>query len=77
MMDGVIIFRNAGGHVRPVINDILALDSFLGITDILVIHHTDCGTTHFKDAVIREELKARLPEKKSEIDGMVFGGIDE
>ena len=77
MMDGVIIIRNAGGHVKNAINDILALDSFVGITDILVIHHTDCGTLHFKDPVIREELKARFPKKKSEIDGMVFGSIDE
>jgi carbonic anhydrase len=59
------------------INDILALDEFVKINDILVVHHTDCGTTHFKDPLIREGLKARLPEKEKEIDGMSFGAIDE
>lgn len=77
MMDGVVIFRNVGGHATHAINDIVALDGFLELTDILVVHHTDCGTTHFKDADIKEGLKARLPEKKDEIDGMVFGGIDD
>jgi carbonic anhydrase len=66
-----------GGHTAPVINDILALDGFFGLTDILVVHHTDCGTTHFKDASIREGLFKRLPERRGEIEGMVFGGIEE
>ena len=59
------------------INDILALDGFVKINDILVVHHTDCGTTHFKDSLIREGLKERLPERAQEIDGMVFGAVDE
>ena len=37
----------------------------------------DCGTTHFKDEGIRQGLKARLPEREQEIEGLVFGGIDE
>ena len=37
----------------------------------------DCGTTHFKDGGIRQGLKARLPEREKEIEGLVFGSIDE
>ena len=76
-LDGTIIFRNVGGHVSHSINDILALDGFVKINDILVVHHTDCGTTQFKDPLIREGLKARLPELEKEIEGIVFGAIDE
>jgi carbonic anhydrase len=77
LTDGTIIFRNVGGHVGQSINDILALDGFMKINDIVIIHHTDCGTTHFKDPVIREGLKERLPEHAQEIDGMAFGAIDK
>lgn len=59
------------------INDILALDGFVKINDIVIVHHTDCGTTHFKDPLIREGLKARLLEKSEEIEGMNFGAVDE
>jgi carbonic anhydrase len=59
------------------INDILALDGFVKVNDILIVHHTDCGTTHFKDPVIREGLKARLPDKAQEIERMAFGAIQE
>lgn len=27
--------------MAPVLNDIVALDDFLGVNDIVVIHHTD------------------------------------
>ena len=47
------------------------------MNDIIIIHHTDCGTTHYKEPMIKEGLKARLPEKASEIDGMNFGAVDE
>lgn len=76
--DGLVTFRNVGGHITPqVITDILALDGFMGITGILVVHHTDCGTTHFKDAAIREGLKARVPSRAAEIEGMGFGAIED
>jgi carbonic anhydrase len=35
-----MVFRNVGGHVTHSLTDILALDGFLGIKSILVIHHT-------------------------------------
>jgi carbonic anhydrase len=77
LTDGAIIFRNVGGHVTHCIPDILALDGFLRIDDILIVHHTDCGTTHFKNIAIRAGLKERLPEQSEEIDGMDFGSIEK
>ena len=32
--------RNMCGHAAPALNDILALDHFVGFTEIMVIHHT-------------------------------------
>lgn len=60
------------------INDILALDGLFKINDILVVHHTDCGTLRYTDAGIRDVLKARLPgHESSAVDGMEFGAIKE
>jgi len=76
--DGVLVSRNAGGHVEPALKDIIALDAFLRIDEIMVIHHTDCGTTHFKNKGIRDSLKARMPTKNHhEIDNMAFGAVDD
>ena len=55
----VSVFRNAGGRVWSSLNDIVMLDTFLGpgkLKQLLIVHHTDCGATHFKD----EDLKAKL-----------------
>jgi hypothetical protein len=45
LLDGVVLIRTVGGHVRPILNDIIALDGFIGIKDILVIHHTGISTS--------------------------------
>jgi len=68
--------RNVCGHSAPNMNDILALDIFLGLKEILIVHHTDCGATHFKTSQIQEALKARVPGDDS-IDGRDFGSIDD
>ncbi|PQE31963.1 carbonic anhydrase protein [Rutstroemia sp. NJR-2017a WRK4] len=70
--------RNVGGHVSPALTDILALDSFVRIDEIMIVHHTDCGTTHFKDNKIRDVLKARVAEDHYQaLDKMAFGAIDD
>ncbi|KAE8442446.1 hypothetical protein EG329_003347 [Mollisiaceae sp. DMI_Dod_QoI] len=74
--DGILYFHNVNGHVAAIIDDILALDSFIGITDIMVVHHTDCGATHFTDDMIRTSLKNRLPNHE-EIDKMAFGAVSD
>ena len=38
---GCMVIRNAGGRAnQSVVNDILVLDSLMGITDVVVAHHT-------------------------------------
>ena len=55
------------------INDIVALDTLVTVSDIVVVEHTDCGTTMFKDQGVRDVLKERVPEHEKEIGEMVFG----
>ncbi|OCL12161.1 carbonic anhydrase [Glonium stellatum] len=71
-----LVFRNICGHITPVLKDIAAFDVFLGLSDIMVIHHTDCGATHFTDDFIRDGLKKRFPTN-GDIDSMSFGAITD
>ncbi|KAF7856939.1 hypothetical protein EAF04_009699 [Stromatinia cepivora] len=76
--DGVGVIRNVGGHIEPALKDIIALDAFIRIDEIMIIHHTDCGTTHFTNEGSRDSLKARMPTKHHhKIDNMTFGAVDD
>ncbi|KAH8670129.1 carbonic anhydrase [Tricladium varicosporioides] len=74
--EGVLVMRNIAGHVTPALNDILALDAFLPISEIMVIHHTDCGASHFTNDIIRQKMKERLPTHR-EVDSIDFGGFKD
>ncbi|TVY90438.1 Uncharacterized protein LAWI1_G002966 [Lachnellula willkommii] len=75
--DGVLVMRNICGHIEPALNDILALDSFLSLKEIMIIHHTDCGAFHFTDSLIKDVLKKRLPGHAGSIDDMAFGAFGD
>ncbi|QDS68985.1 hypothetical protein FKW77_009250 [Venturia effusa] len=60
------ILRNAGGQVKPLLNDILALDNLLLVNQVMIIHHTDCGATHFTNEQVRGVVLSRDPEAKVE-----------
>ncbi len=36
----VIVLRNIGGRTVPALENILVLDSFVHVSDIIVVHHT-------------------------------------
>jgi carbonic anhydrase len=69
-----LVIRVIAGHPQNAMNDILALDAFLKLSDIIVVHHTDCGSTYFTEDSIRTEIKSRCPHDKS-IDTITFGAV--
>ncbi|KAL7940492.1 carbonic anhydrase [Trichoderma barbatum] len=75
LVNQILISRNPAGRVTPALQEVMLFDVLLGLKSVIVIHHTDCGASHFKDADIREIHKSRLPDH-SEIDNMVFGAFD-
>jgi len=53
------VIRNAGGVVSDdVVRSLAISQRLLGTTEIVLIHHTDCGMLTFKD----DDLKARIEE---------------
>lgn len=69
------ILRNVGGQVKPLLNDIVALDNLLGFNQVMIIHHTDCGTTHFTNEQVRGVIIARDPEAK--VENVDYGEISD
>ena len=57
----VIVFRNAGGHVRLALEDIVVIDALIGqgMKELLIVHHTDCGCSHFRATEVKADIIAR------------------
>ncbi|KAE9976307.1 hypothetical protein EG327_008180 [Venturia inaequalis] len=69
------ILRNVGGQVKPLLNDIVALDNLLVFNQVMIIHHTDCGTTHFTNEQVRSVVLARDPGAK--VKDVDYGEISD
>jgi len=53
------VIRNAGGVVTDdVIRSLLISQRLLGTTEIVLVHHTDCGMLTFKDDAVKAEVEA-------------------
>lgn len=53
------VIRNAGGAVTDdAIRSLLISQRLLGTTEVMVIHHTDCGMTSFSEADVKRDVEA-------------------
>jgi carbonic anhydrase len=51
-----IVARNPGGRVWSALNDIVALDARFGIQQLVLLQHTDCGTSHLTEELVHERI---------------------
>ncbi|KFA63954.1 hypothetical protein S40285_10140 [Stachybotrys chlorohalonatus IBT 40285] len=71
-------FRNVGGKVDSIINDLVSLDFMLNCENVIVIHHTDCALLHFTADNVRQKLQQQLPEvTKMEVDSLALPEFSE
>ena len=53
------VIRNAGGAVTDdAIRSLLISQRLLGTTEVMVVHHTDCGMLSFSEADVKAEVEA-------------------
>ncbi len=53
------VIRNAGGVVtEDVLRSLIISQRLLGTREIILIHHTDCGMTTFKDDDLKAQIEA-------------------
>ncbi|KAL7809705.1 carbonic anhydrase [Trichoderma aethiopicum] len=74
-LQGISMVRNAGGRAMDAIRSISVLQAIAGAKTLVVLHHTDCGMTHFHDARVREALIQIAPQEKETINATKFGEI--
>lgn len=51
-----IVIRNPGGRVWSALPDIVALDSRFEISQLVLLQHSDCGTSHLSEELIDERI---------------------
>lgn len=74
----VMVSRNAGGNIRFAVRDILLLDTKFVVDELIVVHHTDCGSLMFTNDWMRDAVKARVGESHwDEIDQINWGANTE
>ncbi|KAJ7512792.1 carbonic anhydrase [Mycena galericulata] len=69
------VIRVAGGRAKDALQSLLILEFLLGLSHIIIVHHTDCGLTHLTDAGINAFFKEKCPHKAAELDAMNFDAI--
>lgn len=72
------ILRNAGGRVTDdVIRSLVISEQQLGTSEIVVLHHTDCGAQTFTNTEFTEQLKRDLAVDAGDQDFLPFTDIEE
>ncbi|KEI42599.1 uncharacterized protein L969DRAFT_84475 [Mixia osmundae IAM 14324] len=71
-----IVIRNAGGRVAEEMRSLIMTQQLLGVREIVVIHHTDCGVTKFTNDVVHSRVHEALHQDISDMDFMTFSDID-
>ncbi|OQV02157.1 hypothetical protein CLAIMM_07397 [Cladophialophora immunda] len=71
----VVVCRVAGGNAQHAVNSLLAIDTILNFTDVIIVQHTNCGATMYKDDAVKEELLKRAPGLEAEINSTEFYAI--
>lgn len=75
----VKMIKNAGGIIShpfgSVIRSLMVAIYELGVTEIMVIAHTDCGACHMSSTRMMERMKARGIRQET-IDMIRFCGVD-
>ena len=72
------VIRNAGGRVSDdAIRSLVISERLLGTDEIVVIHHTECGMTTFRNEDIAAKIKEDLGVDVSGQDFLPFSNLEE
>jgi carbonic anhydrase len=71
------IIRNAGGRAKEALRSLIISERLLGTNEIVIIHHTDCGSIRFTNAEFQAQVKKELGADASHIDFLPFTDLEE
>jgi carbonic anhydrase len=74
------LIRNAGGRAADAIRSLVVAVTLLGIREIAVVHHTDCGLASFGNDDIRQRLAEDVgpdaADAASDVDFLPISDLD-
>ncbi|MBC7806885.1 MAG: carbonic anhydrase [Akkermansiaceae bacterium] len=72
------VIRNAGGRVsEDALRSLVISQRLLNTTEIVVIHHTDCGMVTFKNEDLRAKIQTDLGVDVGERDFLPFTDLEQ
>jgi len=72
------VIRNAGGRAsEDAIRSLIISEQLLGTTEIVVIHHTDCGMLTFSNKDLHTKLQQEFKADASHIDFLPFSDLEQ
>ena len=72
------VLRNAGGRATDdALRSLIISSWLLGTREFVVIHHNDCGMTHFTDDVLQGLIKENTGEDVSHLEFLSFTDVDQ
>jgi carbonic anhydrase len=71
------VIRNAGGRAADALRSLVISEQLLGTTQIVVIHHTDCGMLTFSNDDLHTKLKQELGADADHIDFLPFKELEQ
>lgn len=72
------VIRNAGGRVSDdAIRSLVISQRLLGTTEVVVIHHTDCGMTTFTNLQLSNKIQQELGVDTTGQDFLPFSDLEQ
>ncbi len=71
------VIRNAGGRAADALRSLVISEQLLGTTEIVIIHHTDCGMLTFSNEDLRKKVKQDLHADADHIDFLPFKDLEQ
>jgi carbonic anhydrase len=71
------VIRNAGGRVQDAIRSLVISERLLGTTEVVVLHHTDCGMLTFTNEQLAAKVQADLAADVSGQDFLPFADLEQ
>jgi carbonic anhydrase len=72
------VIRNAGGRVsEDAIRSLVISQRLLGTTEVVVIHHTDCGMMTFENEDLANKIQEDLDVDASDHDFLTFSDLEQ
>jgi carbonic anhydrase len=71
------VIRNAGGRAEDAIRSLVISERLLGTTEIVVLHHTDCGMLTFTNEQLAAKIEADLSVDVGDRDFLPFPDLEQ